>query len=110
MHDGSEAYLGDVTSPLKSLLDDYRTIESKIERALMKAFEIPFPLSSSVKYADLVLLSTEQRDLMPRGNHDWAVLCNIHPLDEVIVPLSPAEAEKEFLDHYQKLLNERHSP
>lgn len=98
LHDASEAYLGDVTRPLKKLLPDYKQIEQSIERALFAKFGIPYPLPEIVKHADLVMLATEQRDLMAPHADEWPALAGITPLPEIINPWSPEKAEREFLN------------
>jgi len=65
LHDASEAYLGDVSSPLKQLLPDYKVIERRVERAILERFGLPFPLHPSIKEADVRALVTERRAFMP---------------------------------------------
>lgn len=104
LHDGAEAYLGDITRPLKQLLPDYKAIEARTEAALFAAFRIPQPLPKIVKHADLVLLSTEQRDLMPPHDDNWSLIDGIAPLPEVINPWYPEKAEREFLKLWEELM------
>ena len=40
MHDAAEAFLGDITRPLKHMLPDYKRIESETERAILSRFRI----------------------------------------------------------------------
>jgi hypothetical protein len=108
LHDASEAYLGDVSSPLKRLLPDYKAIEERVERAITAHFGLPFPLSPIVKRADIQLLLTEKRDLLhpSRGAiHDihWGQWPDIQPLEKRIHPLSPAGARAAFLDLFARL-------
>lgn len=104
LHDAAEAFIGDVTKPLKALLNDYQLIEKKVEAAVFKRFGIKLPLPDCVKQADLVLLRTEQRDLMRAESHNWLVTNGIMPLPEKIKPISPRMAELEFLRRYKELI------
>jgi hypothetical protein len=103
LHDAAEAFIGDVTRPLKQLLQDYKAIEQRVERALFQVFGIAYPLSQSVKYADLILLATEQRDLMPTHDDQWALIKDVKPLQEHIVPWTSEQAFREFMRRYEEL-------
>jgi len=112
-HDDSEAYLGDIVWPLKQApeLRGYKRLEAITMGAIcialgMDAYEPPI-----VKHADLVMLATEKRDLMhDKTTHreaaaskdqtaDWH--CDRYePHPEKIVPWSPYDAERAFLDRY----------
>lgn len=75
MHDAVEAYVGDVSKPLKNLLPEYSVIEHRIETALQARFGLR-PISSTIKHADLVLLATELPIVINYHDHtgganDW---------------------------------------
>jgi len=84
MHDAAEAFIGDVTKPLKEILPDYQRVEGRIETAVRIKFRVPVNMPGSVKEADLVMLATERRDLMPNNNSGWSILRGVKPLKKKI--------------------------
>lgn len=70
LHDASEAYLGDVSTPLKSLLPDYAEIEGRVQRMIAGRFGLPWPIPKEVKVADREALMVEKRDLFS-VQRDW---------------------------------------
>lgn len=105
LHDAAEAFLGDITRPLKQLLPDYRAIEKRVEAVVLGRFGLVLPLPKSVKIADFRLLATEQRDLVNMRGGQWEVLEGIHPLPDRIVPWTPLRAYHEFMARFDELSN-----
>lgn len=103
LHDAPEAFIGDMVSPLKNILPGYRAIEHEIEKAVLSRFGITGPLHPSVKSADLIILATEMRDLLPQTAGDWPILDGYPPLPWNIVPMSPVEAKAAFLERFNEL-------
>lgn len=104
LHDAAEAFVGDVTAPLKQLLPDYKLIEKRVEAAVLYHFGVS-GIPPSVKRADLVMLATEQRDLMPEHDDEWTLIAGVEPLQAYLNPLTPYEAKKLFLDRWVELVD-----
>lgn len=107
LHDAAEAYVGDVPRPLKQLLPDYKVIEKRVEEAVLARFGLAGPMPASVKRADLVMLATEQRDLMPDHDDEWPLIAGIERLDHRIDPWWPLEAKQEFLQRFRELTRQK---
>lgn len=108
MHDAAEAFIHDITRPLKILLPDYRRVEAVMERGLERqfGFEWTGARRDQVKRADIEALAIEQRDLM--GNTDpWPVLQSVDrdQLDgfKITRAWHPDEAQDRFLSAFRHL-------
>src|SRR5690554_3469342 len=98
LHDAAEAYIGDLASPLKAMLPDYQAIEARIWSVICARFRIPEELPDCVKHADLVMLATERRDVMPMGGGPWDCLRNIEPRADTIIPMDVVTARSAYLN------------
>lgn len=103
LHDASEAYMKDLPSPLKCLLPDYKLIEGYVDTAIRNKFGLPIAMSAAVKHADLVMLATERRDLMPADDALWPQLEGIEPVAGRIWPICSNAANWIFLDRFLEL-------
>lgn len=67
LHDASEAYIGDIPSPLKRLIPAYREIEKTLQQAIWTGLHITPPAQwekAVIKRADELLLGYEAERLM----------------------------------------------
>lgn len=128
-HDDAEAFVNDLSKPLKELLPDYQRVEARVQAAVFARLGIDEPLPACVKQADMILLATEQRDLMPlekiaiewRDEGDgttptpirwadapeakpWWTLRGIEPLDMPLIPWHAQAAERAFILRHNELL------
>lgn len=73
LHDATEAYLPDVTRPLKQLLPEFKLIEHKVLVAIAQKFELDLPYAIEVTKADMRMLKTEKLRLFSEeaATHAW---------------------------------------
>ncbi|TIQ40971.1 MAG: hypothetical protein E5X49_21130 [Mesorhizobium sp.] len=103
LHDAAEAFIGDVTRPLKQLLPDYKAIEANVEDAIAKRFGLNSGYREAVKAADLSVLAAEQAQVMAPGTDNWAKKAGVIAADVAVRYLSPPEARREFLKRFEAL-------
>jgi hypothetical protein len=101
LHDAAEAYIGDVSKPLKSMLPDYQALEKRVESAVFAHFGLPAVLPESVKRADLMMLCMEQWDAMV--NIDNWNIPDVGWPNVTIRFWSPVVAKVKFLRRYMQL-------
>jgi uncharacterized protein len=112
LHDAAEAYLGDVPSPLKACLPDYRKIEAINEAAIFKKFDIelvcPFDIFL-VKQADLQALYNETSQLLPSGGVGWSMFEGFGMVYDDIYPqcLYPEDVFQRFMGMYCSLTDNK---
>ncbi len=103
-HDFGESLVNDLSTQLKSLVPQYREIEHNIEVMLAKKFRLKFPFPADVKHADMVVLVTELRDLLPGADYKSIPFT---PLEDKIVPWTPEKSRREFMKRYNALPKRR---
>lgn len=101
LHDAHEAWMGDVTSPLKSLLPDFRTLENRIQAHTLKRFGIDHPLHQDIHVADKRVYISESIQL--RGVRDDSY--SWEPAEITIEAYEPAVACAWFLDEFRSLMH-----
>ena len=95
MHDAAEAYLGDIVSPLKWLLPDYRQYERAVEECIAKKFDLIYPFPPAVHTADMKALEQEFDSLPPYADRGKTQAIQ-HPWD----------VESQFLTRFHELKGE----
>lgn len=109
LHDAAEAYLGDIVSPVKYVvgMEPLRDMESTLQAAIFHKFGMGMAQDSTcldaIRHADLTMLATERRDLMPTDDEQWPVLAGIAPLKSRISPMDAYDAKTTFLLRFEML-------
>lgn len=90
LHDASEAYIGDMLSPIKKMMPQFCEIEDNLMQVICEKFNL--------NYSDLHLIK-------PYDNKAQDMEFNtFYNGDKLVYSLSPDEAENEFLDYFISLL------
>lgn len=71
LHDATEAYIADLSTPLKRMLPGYRDIEERVWAAVATHFGLPLEHAPQIKHADSVMLMMERRDLLGPPVEAW---------------------------------------
>lgn len=109
MHDAAEAYCKDLTWSVKIMLPEYKAIETPIEAAIAKAFDLPFPYPPEIKEADNRMMATEKRDLMGLAPKPWRDGIP-EPYRMKIIAWPHREARYQFIETYNRLTGANVSP
>lgn len=104
LHDAPEAFIGDITRPLKALLPDYKEIERRVTKVVLNQFGLDEKLPDCVKHADMVMLATERRDLLTEHDEEWYCLRDVEPDVAIVEPWAPEDARQSFIGRYYALV------
>ena len=90
LHDGSEAYLLDMPTPIKARMGEYKQYEDKLMKIIFKKYDLEWPLNPNIKKIDKKMLLIEWDNLAVTDNKEFKCW-------------SPNKAKKEFLKLYKEL-------
>jgi hypothetical protein len=113
LHDAAEAYVGDVSRPLKDAMAEegdewrgpYRRISERVDAAIAARFGVAVEdfHCAQVKEADVRMLMAEKRDLMPGGGRKWDAewVKGWGPYPTPIQPWQPHWAKNLYLSRFR---------
>lgn len=104
LHDASEAYLGDIATPLKAMLPEFRRIEEVNQAAIRAAFGLEGPEPAFVKDLDLRIVLDERRHFVQYDPaRPWPIdAAGLQPLGVQMTGHLPAAAAACFLEAYRE--------
>ncbi len=103
MHDATEAYIADISSPAKAMLPDYRKLEKRIWSVIAEKFDLPEKLPDSVKWADWNMLFCE-RECLLSCKVDWELQKPEPYLFQRVSlsPVEPGDIKAQFLRKFEE--------
>lgn len=110
LHDATEAYVGDMTTPLKVLMPEFIRVEDSLAADIAKKFGIKWDEQTKerVKQADLIALSTEARLLFADVSR-WSIIKSYPPRSDLLsmmFPVEPSVARLVFMREFKKVEKE----
>lgn len=75
LHDAPEAYLGDMTRPVKRQpsMEEYRQADERLEKVIAERFGLPYPMPQAVHDADAYVFSTIEKPILETYHGDYQV-------------------------------------
>lgn len=106
LHDASEAYLQDVSTPIKHdpFMKRYREVESALQAAIFRRFGLFGEAPETVVEADRLMLRAEAEQLMTPCDNIWGKWFEgIPKWNGRLIPRSPQESKELFLQAFYTL-------
>jgi 5'-deoxynucleotidase YfbR-like HD superfamily hydrolase len=104
LHDAPEAYIGDIPSPIKAIIPEYKAVEKRIMDAVCEKFNLPKKMPEEVHLIDKQILTLEANYLMidlSNKQPKWEMVET--DLDFFFQPMDWKMSEYLFLKEAQKL-------
>lgn len=99
MHDASEAYTGDITSPLKALLPEFRVIEKRLMSAIRTKFDLLPSKHPKTQEIDMIMRATEA-DYLGVDTTGWDIPTS---MGIVLTPWPWGNVKSRFIERFNRL-------
>lgn len=104
MHDATEAYLGDMSKPLKRMMPVFKWFENKMERAIEIRYGLDFKKHhDAIKHIDNALLLAERFAIYGDDGVEWQNQDSIMKVQISPRYLKPMDIKAEFLEAWRSL-------
>lgn len=105
LHDASEAFMGDVSSPLKKLLPEYKRIEDRVQNAIAAHFGLEYPFPHEIHEADKRMYWQERQEIADNGVRDTVWHQNLRATrKEKAKGMMPEMAFRMFMSEFEKII------
>lgn len=100
LHDAAEAYLGDLSDPIKQRIPEFQAAEMRVLSVIAERYNLALPIPWSVRRADHMACLAEARRGWedPHVTDDWAVDALPPPFDPLPDVTPPSFWELRFLE------------
>jgi hypothetical protein len=95
LHDAPEYVMGDLSAPIKGLLDYYKHLENKVMAVIAAKYGCTFPFDPEIKKVDIELMEWEYKNLMLEQRHKFFIV------------MSPAAAKAAYIKRFNELTQGR---
>ena len=102
LHDGSEAYVGDVVRPIRPYMGRHLEIEERSQKAIAQRFQLSWPIPVEIKQLDNLILVAEREQVMLKTPWDWNIP-DLPAPDIQIQGLMPNIAPGAFMMRWREL-------
>lgn len=103
LHDASEAFCGDVSSPLKRLLPEYKAIEDRVQQSIADYYGLPYPFPPEIHEADKRMYWNERATVAP-GPKDTLWHTEFRAARKVQASgMTPIMAKRMFLKRFKEI-------
>ena len=120
LHDATEAYMSDVSAPIKQLLPDWSRIDQALEQAVRAHWHLPAQKTQSCEKADRVALFIEAEQIIrnkgrhfidPHAHRETARYHIAFSPEHYRItgPSDPEKSKQKFLDYYHQLKGDHYA-
>lgn len=105
LHDATEAYIGDVITPLKNMFPEIKQFEDRLYSHIAVKFDLFREIPNVIKIADTKMLNLERSYLLPPTNNDWGTgykFLNVEEKFKEMLFWDMGKTKKRFLELYNK--------